>query len=66
MVLMGAELGYDNFEVIQRQSHAIKVTQMSKTAGNITISSNTTLCGFSQVINSIEALFWTLEFNVVF
>ena len=46
MVFRGAELEYDNFELIRGQSHVIKVTQRSKTAGNITISCNTTLCGF--------------------
>ena len=46
MVCRGAELEYDNFEVIRGKSHVIKVTQMSKTVGNITISCNTTLCGF--------------------
>ena len=46
MVFRGAELEYDNFELIRGQSNVIKVTQRSKTAGNITISCNTTLCGF--------------------
>ena len=32
MVFMGAELGYDNFELIRDQIHVIKVTQRSKTA----------------------------------
>ena len=55
MVFRGAELEYDNFELIRGQSHVIKVTQMSKTAGNITISCNTTLCVFFGVINSMAA-----------
>ena len=55
MVLRGAELEFDNFELIRGQSHVIKVTQRSKTSGNITISCNTTLCGFLWVINSMEA-----------
>ena len=55
MVFRGAELEYDNFELIGGQSHVIKVTQRSKTARNITISCNTTLCGFFCVINSMEA-----------
>ena len=42
MVFRGAELEYDNFELIRGQSHVIKFTQMSKMAGNITISCNTT------------------------
>ena len=46
MVFRGAELENDNFELIRGQSHVIKVTQRSKTAGNITISCNTTLCVF--------------------
>ena len=46
MVFKGAELEYDNFELIRRQIHVIKVTQRSKTAGNISISCNTTLCVF--------------------
>ena len=46
MVFRGAELEYDNFELIRGQIHVINVTQKSKTAGNITISCNTTLCGF--------------------
>ena len=46
MVFRDAELEDDNFELIRGQSHVIKVTQRSKTAGNITISCNTTLCGF--------------------
>ena len=53
MVFRGAELEYDNFELIR--GDVIKVTQRSKTAGNITISCNTTLCGFFWVINSMEA-----------
>ena len=57
MVIRGAELEYDNFEVIRRQSHVIKVTQRSKTAGNIT--------GF-WVINSMEATILTLEVNTRF
>ena len=55
MVFRGAELEYDNFELLRGQSHAIKVTQRSETAGNITISCNTTLCVFVWVINSMEA-----------
>ena len=55
MVIRGAELEYDNFEVIRGQSHVIKVTQRSKMAGNITISCNTRLCGLFWVINSMEA-----------
>ena len=66
MVFRGAELAYDNFEPIRRQSHVIKVTQRSKMAGNITISCNTTLCGFFWVINSMEAKFVTLEVNMMF
>ena len=46
MVFRGAELEYENVEVIRGQNHVIKVTQRSKTSGNITISCNTTLCGF--------------------
>ena len=46
MVFRGAELEYDNFELIRGQINEIKVTQRSKTAGNITISCNTTLCSF--------------------
>ena len=46
MVFRGAELEYDHFELIRGQSHAIKVTQRSKTAGNITISCHTTLWVF--------------------
>ena len=66
MVIRGAELEYDNFEVIRGQSHVIKVTQRSKTAGNITISCNTSLCGLSWVINSMEAKMLTLEVNTRF
>ena len=44
MIFRGAELEYDNFELLRGQSHAIKVTQRSKTAGKITISCSTTLC----------------------
>ena len=66
MVFRGAELEYDNFELIRGQSHVIKVTQGSKTAGNITISCNTTLCFFFWVINSMEAYFVTLEVNMRF
>ena len=55
MVFRGAELEYDNFELIRGQSHVIKVTQRSKTVGNITISCNATLCVFFWVINSMEA-----------
>ena len=66
MVFRGAELEYGNFELIRGQSHVIKVTQRSTTAGNITISCNTTLCGFFWVINSMEAHFLTLEVNMMF
>ena len=66
MVFRGAELEYGNFELIRGQSHVIKVTQRSKTAGNITISCNTTLCGFFWVINSMEAKCLTLEVNMMF
>ena len=66
MVIRGAELEYDNFEVIRGQSHVIKVTQRSKTAGNITISCNTSLCGLFWVINSMEATILTLEVNTRF
>ena len=45
MVFRGAELEYDTFQLIRSQSHVIKVTQ-GQTVGNITISCNTTLCGF--------------------
>ena len=55
MAFRGAELEYDNLELIRGQNHAIKVTQKSKTAGNITISCDTTLCGFVWVRNSMEA-----------
>ena len=57
MVFRGAKLEYDNFELHRGQNQVIKVTQMSKTAGNITISCrhNTTLCVFVWVINSMEA-----------
>ena len=66
MVIRGAELEYDNFEVIRCQSHVIKVTQRSKTAGNITISCNTSLCGLFWVINSMVAKHLTLEVNTRF
>ena len=66
MVIRGAELEYDNFEVIRGQSHVIKVTQRSKTAGHITISCNTSLCGLFWVINSMEAKKLTLEVNTRF
>ena len=66
MVIRGAELEYDNFEVIRGQSHVIKVTQRSHTAGNITISCNTSLCGLFWVINSMEANILTLEVNTRF
>ena len=46
MVFRGAELKYDNFELLQGQSHVIKVTERSTTAGNVTISCNTTLWFF--------------------
>ena len=57
MVFRGAKLEYDNFELHRGQNQVINVTQMSKTAGNITISCrhNTTLCVFVWVINSMEA-----------
>ena len=55
MVFRGAELEYDNVELIRGQSHVIKVTQRSKTAGNITVSCNTTLCGLFCVINAMAA-----------
>ena len=55
MVFRGAELEYENFELIRSQSHMIKVIERSKTAGNITISCNTTLCGFVWMINAMEA-----------
>ena len=63
MVIRGAELEYDNFEVIRGQSHVINVTQRSKTAGNLTISCNTSLCGLFWVIDSMEAKKLTLEVN---
>ena len=66
MVFRGAELEYDNFELIRGQHHVIKVTQRSQTAGNITISCNTTLCSFFCVINSMEAYFLTLEIDTMF
>ena len=66
MVFRGGELEYDNFELIRGQSHAIKVTQRSKTAGNITISCSTPLCGLFWVINSMEAKVVTLEVNMRF
>ena len=64
MVFSGAELEYDNFELIRGQSHVIKVTQRSKMAGNITISCNTTLCGYFWVIKSMVACL-TLEVNMI-
>ena len=66
MVFRGAELEYENVELIRGQIHVIKVTQRSKTAGNITISCNTTLCGFFRVLNSMEAYFLTLKVNTRF
>ena len=69
MVFRGAELEYGNFELIRGQNHVIKVTERSKTTGNITkitISCNTTLCGFFWVRNSMEAYFMTLEVNMRF
>ena len=69
MVFRGAELEYGNFELIRCQNHVIKVTQRSKTTGNITkitISCNTTLCSFFWVRNSMEAYFMTLEVNMRF
>ena len=66
MVFRGAELEYHNFELIRGQIHVMKVTQRSKTAGNITISCNTTLCGFFWMINSMEAQFVTSEVNMRF
>ena len=54
MVFRGAELEFDNFDLIRGQSHVIKVIHRSKTAG-ITISCNTTLCFFFWVINSMAA-----------
>ena len=59
-------LNYDNVELIRGQIHAIRVTQRSKTAGNITISCNTTLCIFFRVLNLMEAYFLTLEINTRF
>ena len=64
MVFRGAELEYDNFELIRGQSHMIKVIERSKTARNITISCNTTLWGFFWVINATEVYFLTLEVNI--
>ena len=61
MVFRGAELEYDNFELIRGQINVIKVTQRSTTAGNITISCNTTLCRFFWVINSMEAYFFLIR-----
>ena len=55
MVFRGAELEYDNFELIRGQCHMIKVIERSKMAGNITISCNTILYGFFWVINVTEA-----------
>ena len=46
MVSRAGELEYDTFELLRGQRHVIKVTQTSKTTGNITISCNTTLGGF--------------------
>ena len=69
MVFSGAELEYVNFELIPGQNHVIKVTQRSKTTGNITkitISCNTTLCVFFWVRNSMDAYFMTLEVNMRF
>ena len=66
MVFIGAELEYDKFELIRGQSHVIKVTQRSKTAGNITLSCNTSLCGFFRVINSMTAYFLTFEVTMRF
>ena len=70
MAFRGAELEYGNFELILRgKNHVIKVTQRYKTTGNITkitISCNTTLCGFVWVRNSMEAYFTTLEGNMRF
>ena len=63
MVFRGGELEYDNFELIRGQSHVIKAIQRSKTAGDVTISCNTTLCGFFWVVNSMEATSVTLEVN---
>ena len=61
MVFRGAELEYDNVELIRGQSHVIKVTQRSKTAGNITISCNTTLCRLFWVIHSMAAYFFYIR-----
>ena len=50
MVFRGAELEYEHFELIRGQSHMIGPKghrKVKKTAGNLTISCNTTLCGFS-------------------
>ena len=66
MVFRGAELEYDNFEVIRGQIHVVKVTQRSNTAGNTTISCNTTLCGLFWVINSMDAKVVTLYVNLRF
>ena len=66
MVFRGAELEYDHFKLIRGQSHVIKATQRSNTAGNITISCNTTLWFFFWVINSMAASFLTLEVNMKF
>ena len=66
MSFRGAELEYDNLELIRGQSHVIKVTQRSNTAGNITIACNTTLCVFFWVINSMVATNLTLEVNMRF
>ena len=65
MVFMGAELEYDNFEMIRGRSYVIKVTQRSKRP-ETTISCNTTLYGFFWVINSMEAKFVTLDVNKMF
>ena len=53
MIFRGAELEYVNFELLRGKRHVIKVTQRSETAGNISISCNTTLCVFVWVINSM-------------
>ena len=70
MVFRGAEL--DHFELIRGQSHVIKVTQRSKTAGNITISCNTTLCSFflcdkfnGSILFDIRGQHGVLEVNVI-
>ena len=47
MISRGAELEYDNVELLRGQSHVTKVTQRSETAGNITISCNF-MCFFSE------------------